>query len=43
MSRLSPTVKYIGSSVVLAVALLGAQTAVAANINIPKKGPPLRG
>ena len=38
MSRLSPTVKYIGSSVVLAVALLGAQTAVAANINIPKKG-----
>ena len=39
MSRLSPTVKYIGSSVVLAVAMLGAQTAVAANINIPKKGP----
>lgn len=39
MSRLSPTVKFMASGMLLAVALLGAQYAVAANINIPKSGP----
>ena len=41
MYRLSPAVKSIGSGIVLAVALLGVQCAVAANMNIPKKRVPI--
>ncbi len=39
MHRLSPSIKSIASAIVLAVTLLGAQSAVGANINIPKAGP----
>jgi formamidase len=38
MFRLSPIIASISSAVMLSVSLLGAQAALAANINIPKKG-----